>query len=217
MIFLLILSALTLNACADVPVFDTREIDRCVKIVNLDEFPEIVLVGHITGPIIQCENPYIISSDTCLTQYYVANDLTIYAIDKDYLEAKGLENIDLETDPNLCSFEVGVVPDINVVHENDPLIREEVEYSIAGFSENRLITYTSKKVSKYNDGSPDRIETFEEPDIPGIRATIKENASSVEENISSIREDMPMGEGEVNDEGILVSIIRFLKDLFNIK
>lgn len=84
MIFLLILSALTSNAGADILEPGTRGMERCVKIVNLDEFPEIVFVGHIIGPLIHCENPYIISPDVCLTQYYKANDLTIYAIEKDY-------------------------------------------------------------------------------------------------------------------------------------
>ncbi|MEL4304864.1 hypothetical protein [Methanococcoides sp. LMO-2] len=220
-ICLLILSALTANACADVLFPGTRGMERCVKIVNLDEFPEIVLVGHITGPVIQCENPYIISSDECLTKFYKANDLTIYAIDKDYLEAKGLENIDLETDPNLYSYEVEINPEWDVVNEEDPLIREDIEYSIAGFSEDKLIIYISRKVSKYNDGTPDRVEIFEEPDIPGIRLSIKENTSSDEDNIPSIDDDLPTDEGsvqdgdKVKDEGILDSIICFLKGLFN--
>ncbi|ABE51247.1 hypothetical protein [Methanococcoides burtonii] len=219
LIILLILSAFTANACADVLFPGTRGIDRCVKIVNLEEFPEIVLVGHIAGPIIQCENPYIISSNKCLTKFYKANDLTIYAIDKDYLEAKGLDNIDLESDPNLCFYEVEINPKWNVVKEEDPLTREEVEYSIAGFSEDRLVLYTSRKVSEYNDGSPDRIETFEEPDIPNIRLTIKENTSFAEKNTSSIKENLSLNEETVpdvvdkKDEGILASIIRFLKGL----
>ncbi|WP_233085079.1 hypothetical protein [Methanococcoides orientis] len=223
MIFLLILSALTSNACADVLFPGTRGMERCVKIVNLDEFPEIVMVGHITGPVIQCENPYIISSDECLTKFYKANDLTIYAIDKDYLEAKGLENIDLETDPKLCYYEVEINPEWDVVNEDDPLIREDLEYSIAGFLEDSLVIYTSRKVSRYNDVTPDRIETFEEPDIPGIRFEIKENTSSAEENMSSLDDDLPTDEGTVQDggkvknESILDSIIRFLKGLFNTK
>ncbi|MDA0525638.1 hypothetical protein [Methanococcoides alaskense] len=220
---LLILSTFTSSACADVLFPGTRGLDRCVKIVNLDEFPEIVLVGHITGPVIQCENPYIISPDKCLTKFYKANELTIYAIDKAYLEAKGLENIDLESDPNLCSYEVEIDPDWYVVNEENPFIREDIEYSIAGFSEDKLIIYTSRKVSEYKAGIPDRTETFEEPVIPGIRLTIKENVSSVEENISSIEEDVSKDvkpvpdEGEANDEGVLNSIIRFLKGLFNAK
>ncbi|MGM0771843.1 MAG: hypothetical protein ACQESU_09615 [Halobacteriota archaeon] len=221
MIILLILSALTSNACADVLFPGTRGMERCVKIVNLDEFPEIVLVGHITGPVIQCENPYVISSDECLTKFYKANDLTIYAIDKDYLEAKGLENIDLETDPNLCYYEVELNPEWDVVNEDDPLIGEEIEYSIAGFLEDRLVIYTSRKVSKHNDGTPDLIETFEEPDIPGIRLDMKENTSYGEEKISSMDDDVHADErtvqdgDKVKDEGILDSIISFLKGLFN--
>lgn len=221
LIILLILSALTSNACADVLFPGTRGMERCVKIVNLDEFPEIVLVGHITGPVIQCENPYVISSDECLTKFYKANDLTIYAIDKDYLEAKGLENIDLETDPNLCYYEVELNPEWDVVNEDDPLIGEEIEYSIAGFLEDRLVIYTSRKVSKHNDGTPDLIETFEEPDIPGIRLDMKENTSYGEEKISSMDDDVHADErtvqdgDKVKDEGILDSIISFLKGLFN--
>lgn len=221
LIILLILSALTSNACADVLFPGTRGMERCVKIVNLDDFPEIVLVGHITGPVIQCENPYVISSDECLTKFYKANDLTIYAIDKDYLEAKGLENIDLETDPNLCYYEVEINPEWDVVNVANPLKREEIEYSIAGFSEDRLILYKSRQVSEYLAGIPDRTETFEEPDIPGIRLTIKENVSSAEDSTSALEDDLPADEGAIqdkakaNDESILDSIIRFLKGLFN--
>jgi hypothetical protein len=221
LIILLILSAFTSSASADVLFPGTRGIDRCVKIVNLDEFPEIVLVGYITGPVIQCENPYIISPDEGLTKYYKANDLTIYAIEKDYLNTKGLENINLEIDPNICSYEVEINPDWDVVNIANPLNKEEIEYSIAGFSEDRLIIYKSRQVSEYMGGIPDRIETFEELDIPDIRLTIKENVSFVEENISTIEEDIlpdeVKGSDKKNDEDVLDSIIRFLKGLFNAK
>jgi len=223
LIILLIISVFTSSACADVLFPGTRGMDRCVKIVNLDDFPEIVLVGHIIGPVIQCEHPYIVSSDECLTKFYKANELTIYAIDKAYLESKGLENIDLESDQNLCSYKVEINPDWDVVNIANPLIREEIEYSIAGFSEDRLIIYKSRKVSEYKAGIPDRTETFEEPDMPDIRLSIKENVSSVEENISSIEEDVSkddepvLDEVEANDEGVLNSIIRFFKGMFSAK
>ncbi|NPE27835.1 hypothetical protein HNV12_07645 [Methanococcoides sp. SA1] len=223
LIIVLILSVFTSSACADVLFPGTRTMDRCIKVVNMDEFPEIVLVGHIIGPVIQCENPYLINSDKCLTKFYKANELTIYAIDKTYLESKGLENIDLESDQNLCSYEVEINPDLDVVNIANPLIREDIEYSIAGFSEDKLIIYTSRKVSEYKAGIPDWTETFEEPDIPGIRLVIKENTSSAEENMPSLDDDLPTDEGtvqngdKVKDEGILDSIIRFLEGLFNAK
>jgi len=51
------------------------------------------------------------------------------------------------------------------VDKTDPLINKIVEYSVAGYSDGKLVVYISKKISEYNNGQSDKVETFEKPII----------------------------------------------------
>lgn len=209
-------------AHADIMPPGMKSFYRCVKISNIEEFPDVVFIGYITGPVIRCENPYIISSDECLTQFYKANDLTIYAVDRDYLDKTGLENIDFETDPNILGYTLEINPDWEYTIIANPLVKEEIYYSIAGFNDTELILYESKKISRYV-GLPDRTEIFEEPEVNDLRLTINSSLPDSQENSPDLRksenftEDLDLSsprETETAQSSILDEVVCYFKDLF---
>ncbi|SFM29440.1 hypothetical protein [Methanolobus profundi] len=168
---------------ADIMLPGTKGIHRYVMINNTDEFPDVVFVGYIRGPVIQCENPYLIDTDECLTQFYKANELTIYAVEREYFDVSGLENIDFEKETDHPGYTFDLNVDWDMVAVTNPLNEETRYYSIAGFNNNSLILYESKRISTYV-GDIKRVKTFEEPEITDMILTL--NSSLPEQNEGSI-------------------------------
>ncbi|WP_342305039.1 hypothetical protein [Methanolobus sp. ZRKC5] len=222
LISILVLLTAIVPANADIMPSGMKGINRCVKITNLDDFPDTVFIGYIRGPLIQCENPYIVTSDKCLTQYYKANNLTIYAMEKDYLDSKELKNIDFESDTNILGYQLDLNPDWDIIDIENPLNEEEIYYSIAGFTDDELVLYESKKVSKYVGSVPDKVKTFEQPEIAGLRSTIYENSAYTKENLSNEHVQKKTINESISDDQMLSGrsiidiIISFFKNLFGV-
>ncbi len=142
---------------ADVIMPNTHAVDWNVKFVNLDEFPEIILLGQATGPF--GKNDFQIKNNECLDKGYHVNILTVYWNTKDKL------NSIFRIDPNKSlgvidpkgGFDYGYVPDSN------PLLNETIEYSISGFVDGKLVIYKARQTSGYNDGTPVKVQTFDNP------------------------------------------------------
>ncbi|MEZ5335281.1 MAG: hypothetical protein R2741_08615 [Methanolobus sp.] len=203
LLFIIILISIV-PAQADIMTPGMKSIDRCVKIANLNEFPDIVLIGYISGPVIQGENPYIITSNTCLTQFYKANDLTIYAIEKNYLDRVGIENINFETDSRILRYKMEIDPDSRTIGIANPLDSEDIYYSIAGFTEEGLVLYESKRVSSYAAGI-DKVESFDEPEIENLKLNITE----------ALDIDVPVEFNETEETGTKRSFVDTLVFFFN--
>ena len=181
---LIIIAALTLALAlstvvsADAIRPNSHRISNCQTIANLDEFPDIYLIGYVTGPMDgpRSYNPYIIEQDECLTIGYKFHKLTILAAKKSYVDSIGVENIEL-SDENVFISDAEICPyRILYVMDDNPLESVEIEYTIAGFSGNKsLILYKSKQVSGYKDSTRNKIETFEKPYINDLRLSIDGN------------------------------------------
>jgi len=78
---------------ADVIMPGTHPLDRCVKITNLDQFPDIVLIGYVTGPMIDNYEIYLIKQGECLTKGYKFNHFSVYAVPKGIIPAGGVESL----------------------------------------------------------------------------------------------------------------------------
>lgn len=143
----------TSTALADVIPPNSHPLNRCVKIVNLDEFPNLSLIGYYTGPMIDDYETYEIENNECLSKGYKFNTLNIYWNTKDEPNTIDPDKILLED----------VEPYGGYVNENNPLVKEIIEYSIAGFNDDKLVLYKSKHTSQYSDGTPSKVETFASP------------------------------------------------------
>lgn len=140
-------------ASTDVIPPDSHPLDRCVKVVNLDEFPIVVLISYITGPMVEGYETYQIENNKCWGKGYKFNHLNIYWNTKDK--------------PNAIDPDKLLLTDIEsyggYVDKSNPLIKEGIEYSITGFSGKKLVLYKSKQTSEYNNGAPKKVETFNNP------------------------------------------------------
>ncbi|MCX6737092.1 MAG: hypothetical protein NTW73_03355, partial [Candidatus Parcubacteria bacterium] len=146
---------------ADVVPGNSHPLNLCVKFVNLNEFPNIVLIGYYTGPMVDKYELYQVKNNECLTKGYKFNKLSIYWNTKDKLNSIDTNNLLLED----------VEPYGGYVDQSNPLIKEDIEYSIAGFSGNKLVIYKSKQISEYNNGTAKKVETFDNP-LGNITPTI---------------------------------------------
>ncbi len=158
---------------ADVIPENSHPLSKCVEIINLNEFTDIYFIGYITGPMIQNHETYIIEPDKCLTMGYKYNTLKILAAKKSYLDLVGVDNIDISNE-NILFSDAQISPYGGYVDEDNHLIKLEIEYSIAGFSDNKLILYKLKETSEYNDGTIKKVETYEKPVIRNLRLTIED-------------------------------------------
>lgn len=141
------------TATADVIPPNSRWLKRCVKVVNLDEFPSIVLIGYFTLPMFHYFETFQIKNNECLTKGYKPNSLKIYWNTKDKPNTIDPNNLVLDNIEPVGEF----------VNQNNPLVKQTVEYSLAGFSGGKLILYKSKQISEYNDDTPIKVETFANP------------------------------------------------------
>jgi len=184
-VFLMVLS-LSIFVSADFIPENSYPFDRCVKFVNLNEFPDVVLIGYYTGPMIDTYEAYQIQDNTCLDKGYKFNSLSIYWTTKEKFNTLDLKNLKLESekvaiggrddDGNPIYMDVYSPSDLvlllehiepygGYVDESNPLIKETIEYSIAGFSDEKLIVYKSKQTFEYNNGQSNKVETFNKPSV----------------------------------------------------
>lgn len=151
----------------------SHPIDRCVRITNLDEFPDVYLIGCVIGMNGNKHEAYIVEQDKCLTQSgYKFNDFKILAAKKIYVDLFGVENID-PLNVNVLVSDETINPLGSYVDNSNPLVKEEIEYLIAGFSDRELILFKSKVVSEYNDGTPKKTKRFPyTKKVKNLRSTI---------------------------------------------
>lgn len=138
---------------ADVIPPNSHPLNRCVKVANLNEFSDVVLIGYYTGPMVDKYESYQVKNNECLTKGYKFNSLSIYWNTKNKSNSVEPDNLLLEN----------VEPYGGYVDQNNPLVKEDIEYSIAGFSSGKLVLYKSKQTSEYNNGTPKKVETFSNP------------------------------------------------------
>ena len=117
------------TAPADVIPGGFHSVSRCVRVVNLNEFPDVVLIGYYTGPMVKYE-AYRIKNNQCLDKGYKLNKFSVYWTTKEKFASLDLKNLRL-TD---ITFLEDLQPYGGNVDKNNPLIKEDIEYSIAGFS-----------------------------------------------------------------------------------
>jgi len=173
-------------ASADSVPGNSHRLSRCVKFVNINDFPDVVLIGFYTGPMVDTYEAYQVEGGKCLDKGYKFNTLGIYWTTEEKFNSLNLEDLKLDCEKvassgiddegNPLYYEVcspadltllleDVEPDGGHVSKINPLIKEIVEYSIAGYSNGKLVVYKSKQTSEYSMGIPEKVETFEKPNI----------------------------------------------------
>jgi len=141
---------------------NSHYVEKCVKITNIDDYPEVSLLGFIPpSPMGSGSYTYVITSAKCLTKGYKFNDFNIFAIKKEYLTGKDINEIDLPKDPNAISSNIHIEPYGGYVNDSIHISAIDQYYRIVGFSETSAILHKWKEVTRFNNGKPDSTKTYE--------------------------------------------------------
>ncbi|MEI6296551.1 MAG: hypothetical protein WCO84_02775 [bacterium] len=150
-------------ALADIKPPLTHSLDRCASVVNLTDFPDIVLVGHIEGPMVKNnEVDYKIENGNCLTKGYKFNTFSVYWTTKDKFKLENLKNLELNG-MQLLSGEIE--PYGGFVENSNPLIKENIEYSLLKSTDGKLSLTKTRQISGYADGATSTVTDFKDSNI----------------------------------------------------
>jgi len=182
---LLIMCFIPFLVFSDVAPSDMHPVDNCVRFTNLDEYPEITILGYIVGPTYDSPQFFEIQNGKCLDKGYKFNDLGLYWAQKKYVDSIGIENIVINTnigpelwgdayfkqvtnDPNIFFITSAIDPGDIWVPDYQTLKARISDYEIAGFVGNEIILYLSRQTSKYGS-DPDEVVIYDLPEIPNLK------------------------------------------------
>lgn len=144
LVLILIIVFSTKLSLADVILPGQRIVTSCIKIDNLSSFPEIVLIALEKGPLIKEPEGYKIyqiAENQCLKFQYKMNRISIFWNFKGNLKPQ-------EDKILLKDIELGS----RMIDESDPLIEEEIIYSLTKTDSGEIKIYKSKEIKKFKDG-----------------------------------------------------------------
>lgn len=181
------ISFLLSNTCmGDVIPGDSHYVEKCVKITNVDDYPEISFLGFVINFDVSSFTNIITSSE-CLSKGYRFNDFNIFAVSKVYLKGKDIQKIDFPKDPNAIASNIKIEPSSGYINDSIPISGIQQYFKIVGFTKTSLILYKWKEVNKFNNGKPDSTSTFAyEGDVSQLYQKIqvgiksKQNPSSID-------------------------------------
>lgn len=143
----------------DIIISNTHFVQKCVKITNVEDYPEVTFIGYAFSGDMGL-NVTVLSSTECMNKGYKFNEFNVYAVNKSYLQGKEISKINFRNDPNALPSNISIEPYTGYISDSIPISAIEEYYKVVGFSDSNVILYKWKKVTKYNNGKPDLIETF---------------------------------------------------------
>lgn len=143
---------------SDVIIVEPTPATLCVRFLNIENFPSISLVGMYDYDSFWKSNDYfLINSNNC--EFIEKNyPMTIYAVKKDYLKNKDVDDIDYDHESNVRKANLTI--DTKYYKDDYKDLTIEMGINIAGFSDNNLILYKSYLKLKYWNNTPDSIQYF---------------------------------------------------------
>jgi hypothetical protein len=143
---------------ADIPPKNSHPLKKCVKIVNLEEFPDLVLIQYVIG--MGGKRWASLISDKCLNKGYKLNGFRIYALNKSYFEKfPTLAEIPFKDNDNFITLN----PYGGWIPNSDHLKEVIQEHKILGLENDKLNLYLYRETKKYNDGTPEQVKVFPKP------------------------------------------------------
>jgi hypothetical protein len=129
---------------------------KCVKITNLNDYPEISLIGDVrdAGGF---DFSYIISSTACLVKGYKFNQFTVYAVSNNYLAGKDIDDVDWTNDKNAFKSNISIEPYAGYYANSNPTDSIDQFYKIMGFTVSSVILHKWKEITRFNNEKPDSV------------------------------------------------------------
>lgn len=142
---------------ADVIPEGYHVVHREVSITNLKDFPEFLLIGYITGPMIDGYEIHVIEDNIPLDKGYKFNTYALFAMTKSVAEqAGGVENIDFKKIADTIPPVEILDPGDQYVADENPLSEEYYYYTIIKATDDTLQVKLTRQVLKYQNGQPDK-------------------------------------------------------------
>jgi hypothetical protein len=149
-------------------------LQKCVKITNLDDYPNIAFIVFIEHINLGVHYSYLIESNTCLKQISAQEKLTIYAFKKDYLKNKNIVSTDWSKEKNCSKSNINIEPIELTIREGDPIEGFEEHFKIVGFKDNTIVMYKWKDVKVYGFWTKNQVTKYEfNGDRNGLSQDIK--------------------------------------------
>ena len=146
---LLLLAVLTIRVYGDIVMIDY--IPRiCVKIENLNDYPDIVVIGLSDCLAASRPNAGKVDSTAGLHVHKTCQ-ITFYAAKKDYLEKKSIYKINWKKDKNVMKSSMTF--DAKTLRSD--IESADIYFHIAGFSEDSMIMHQIREDIKYKYGKLD--------------------------------------------------------------
>jgi len=161
LIVLILLACIVQCGYCDVIPENSHYVEKCVKIININDFDSLVLLGWKWFPGNYLEGVYEISSESCLNKGYKFNRFEIFAVHRSYIIGKDIVQIDWPNDKHALHSNMSIDPYYGYVNNWNPLNRVEEYYSILGFTDDSIVFFKTKEVFGYNNGSADTEVNYE--------------------------------------------------------
>ena len=155
----LLLAILTVRIHGDVIIVDYSPTKICVRITNLNDYPDIEIIGlNNCFAVFSKPKVNIVDSISSL-EVHKACPLTFYAVKKEYLKEKGIENINWKKDKNVRKSDITV--NARKTRVGYPNVENlEMNFIIVGFNEKSMVMYPISQTHKFNNGDPDEVYEF---------------------------------------------------------
>ncbi len=144
----------------DIVPNNSHSVDKCIKIINLSDFPDISLVEYITGPTHNNPNIYLLNPKLCINKGYKFNRLQIFAVKKSYLVNKNLDSIKWLIDENCLHTNIEIESYGGYIDNTSLISSIEESYKIVGFTDTSIIIFKCKEIIKFNNGRPVSIKRY---------------------------------------------------------
>jgi hypothetical protein len=145
----------------DVILYEEIELQKCVKITNLDDYPNIAFIAFKEFVNLDNHDAYIIKSNTCLEKKSSQEKLTIYAVNKDYLKNKDVKKIDWSKEKKCAKSTINIDPIKLTIKSGDPIEGFEEHFNIVGFKDNTIVMYKWKDVKVYGFWRKNQVTQYE--------------------------------------------------------
>jgi hypothetical protein len=139
------------NGSCDIIPENSHFVNKCVVITNVDDYPDISLLG-VTTCMAFCPKIYLIGPTTCLEKGYKFNCLTIYAVSNSYLEGKDITKNDWGNDKHAFKTNIQIDPAGNYADNSNLIYSINQYYKIVGFTDSSVEIYKYKEVDYFCNG-----------------------------------------------------------------
>ncbi|KUJ61961.1 hypothetical protein AR687_10410 [Flavobacteriaceae bacterium CRH] len=159
----------------DVVPINSHPVKRCVKIINIEDFPDFSILACIQSPMKKDITASFINSNDCIEKGYKFNALYIMATRRSYLEGKLANSTDWLNDRNVIESSISINTSDTNASNDDPISSIEEYYEIVEITNTNFVIYKCRELIRYNDGSPIKLKNYPYVQNQGKRKNIKNN------------------------------------------